>query len=228
MSHPEQIHFLALTKEALPEFFTGCRVLEVGSLDINGAARTFFTDCDYVGLDIGHGPGVDIAVHGEDFDAPDGSFDVVVSCECMEHNPEWAATCRNMMRMLRPGGLFLLTCAAPGRKEHGTTRSGKESSPLTVGRGQEYYENLYETDFAQVANFFDAMPLRSSWLNWAHYDYYLAGIKARSVHPGWNSYTASVDAWLQGTNRSPKTLGKQIVLKVAGKRGLAAARRALP
>ena len=137
MSHPDQIHFLDLAKKGLPAFFTGQRVLEVGSLDINGAARSFFDDCEYVGLDVGEGPGVDVPVRGEDYGAPDASFDVVISCECMEHNPEWLATTRNMLRMLRPGGLFLLTCAGPGRKEHGTSRTTPGSSPLTVEAGQD-------------------------------------------------------------------------------------------
>lgn len=228
MSHPDQIHFLDLTSRGLPAFFTGQRVLEVGSLDINGAARSFFTDCEYVGLDVGEGPGVDVPVPGESYDAPDDSFDVVLSCECMEHNPQWVATTQNMMRMLRPGGLFLVTCAAPGRKEHGTSRTTPGSSPLTVEAGQEYYGNLYGGDFAKVPGLYEHMPVRANWLNWNHSDYYLVGVKGTSRPPGWDSYTQSVDDWLEQHNpRDAKTRGKQIVLKVTGKRGLAAAQRVI-
>lgn len=228
MSHPDQVHFLKLAKRGLPAFFTGQRVLEVGSLDVNGAARSFFQDCQYIGLDVGEGPGVDVPVPGEVYDAPDGSFDVVLSCECMEHNPEWAATTSNMLRMLRPGGLFLLTCAGPGRKEHGTARTTPGSSPLTVEAGQNYYQNLYGGDFARVPGLLDSIPLRAEWLNWNHNDYYLVGIKGERSYPGWDAYTRSVTAWLRTHNpRDVRTLGKQLVLKLAGKRGLAAAQRVM-
>lgn len=52
MSHPEQLEFVASVRQRFPGFFTGRRVLEVGSLDINGSVRGMFTDCDYVGVDV--------------------------------------------------------------------------------------------------------------------------------------------------------------------------------
>jgi len=48
-----------------------------------------FSDCDYIGLDVAPGNGVDIVCEGQNYDAPDESFDVVISCEVMEHNPFW-------------------------------------------------------------------------------------------------------------------------------------------
>jgi SAM-dependent methyltransferase len=223
------MHFLGLVKQAMPEFFGGTRVLEVGSYDVNGAARSMFEDCSYTGLDVGEGPGVDVAVPGELYDAPDDSFDVTISCECMEHNPQWAPTSANMLRMLRPGGLFVLTCAAPGRKEHGTTRTTPGSSPPTVEMGQEHYENLYGADFAAVPGFFDGFASRADWLNWAHHDYYLVGLKAPAAeHSSWPAFTSSVDAWLRDRNpHGAKALGKRVVLQLAGKRGLAAAQRVM-
>ena len=50
-----------------------------------------------------------------DIALPTASFDVVISCECFEHNPYWRETFLNMTRVLRPGGLFVLTCATTGR-----------------------------------------------------------------------------------------------------------------
>lgn len=229
MSHVDQMHFLGLVKSSLPDYFRESRVLEVGSYDVNGAARSMFEDCEYTGLDVGEGPGVDVAVPGEAYDAPDASFDVVISCECMEHNPEWARTSTNMLRMLRPGGLFVLTCAAPGRKEHGTTRTTPGSSPPTVELGQEHYENLYGGDFASVPGLFSGFAQRAQWLNWAHHDYYLVGIKAPSApDPRWPSFTTAVDGWLREHNpRGVKAAGKRVVLQLAGKRGLAMAQRVM-
>lgn len=39
----------------------------------------------------------------------DAQFDVVVACEVLEHLPYWDISVREMVRVLRPGGLFLGT-----------------------------------------------------------------------------------------------------------------------
>ncbi len=83
-------------KKRFPQYFYESKVLEVGSLDINGSIRQFFVGCDYVGVDLGEGRGVDVVARGEELDYPDDSFDVVASCECFEHNPEWVKTFNNI------------------------------------------------------------------------------------------------------------------------------------
>ena len=88
MAHIQQFRFLHFIKEILPSYFKEKKVLEVGSLDINGSVRGLFVDCDYTGIDVASGKGVDWVVNGEDFAAPANSMDVVISCECFEHNPE--------------------------------------------------------------------------------------------------------------------------------------------
>ena len=150
MAHIQQFRFVNFVKECLPEYFTGRRVLEVGALDINGSARSFFADCDYTGIDVAAGKGVDQVAKGEDFAADANAFDVVISCECMEHNPMYLKTWLNMLRVLREDGLLLMTCATFGRPQHGTSASDPSASPLTIGQGQEYYRNLGRQDFEVV------------------------------------------------------------------------------
>lgn len=147
MAHGAQRVFVEMVKDVKPDHFAWKNVLEVGSLDINGTVRTFFEYCNYVGVDVGHGPGVDFAVQGQDLQYPDESFDVTISAECFEHNPFWRETWLNMVRMTKTGGLIIMTCAGTGRPEHGTTRSDAGSSPLTVALGQDYYRNLTPEDF---------------------------------------------------------------------------------
>ena len=147
MAHIQQFRFLHFIKETLPSYFKEKKVLEVGSLDINGSVRGLFVDCDYTGIDVASGKGVDWVVNGEDFAAPANSMDVVISCECFEHNPEYDKTWLNMIRVMKRDGLLIFTCATYGRAQHGTSTESPESSPLTVGKGQDYYRNLVEDDF---------------------------------------------------------------------------------
>jgi len=149
MAHSTQQDFILYVKNKFPNYFENKKVLEVGSLDINGSMRSFFSNCDYLGIDVGEGKGVDLVIPGQEYDAIDESYDVCTSGECFEHNPYWAETFVNMVRMCKSGGLVLFTCATTGRKEHGTSRTDSGSSPLTVNLGWEYYKNLDEQDFRQ-------------------------------------------------------------------------------
>ncbi len=160
MSHIQQINFVNSVKEKYPNNFNNSKVLEVGSLDINGSVRPFFVNCEYVGVDVSEGPGVDRVEQGQSVDDPDGSYDTVISCECFEHNPYWKETFSNMVRLCSSGGLVIFSCATTGRPEHGTTRTSPQDSPLTIGLGWDYYKNLEEKDFIE---FFDLSQMFSEW-----------------------------------------------------------------
>lgn len=151
MAHVQQFFYVNAIKQFLPEFFEGSKVLEIGSLNLNGSIRQFFKGCDYTGLDIGEGRDVDVVCPGEHYGAPADSFDMVVSCEAMEHNPGWKATWLNMLRMVKPGGLVIMTCATTGRRQHGTEEFLPGDSPLTVEKKQNYYRNLMAEDFSALS-----------------------------------------------------------------------------
>lgn len=127
MAHQEQAEWCKLVKHAHPEFFIGTKVLDIGSLDINGNNRYLFEQCDYTGIDIGDGPNVDLVIKGHLHRTDiDNNYDVVISTECFEHDEYWELTLKNVINnLLKNGGLFLFSCAAPGRPEHGT----KKTSP---------------------------------------------------------------------------------------------------
>ena len=147
MAHEYQKQFTNKVKNTNPTFFSNKKVLEVGSLDINGSMREFFEECEYIGIDVGNGKGVDVVCSGHEYDAPDDTFDVTLSTECFEHNPYWAETFANMVRLTKSGGLIFFTCATTGRHEHGTRRTSPTKSPLTIEKGWDYYRNLDEKDF---------------------------------------------------------------------------------
>src|SRR6478609_5903751 len=145
MAHSAQAVFFKQVKKKFPEFFKWKHVLEVGSLNINGTVRDNFVNCNYVGCDLDLGPGVDLAVQGQDLAFDDESFDITTSAECFEHNPFWKETFLNMKRMTKKDGLIAFTCAGKDRPEHGTYRTDPGSSPFTTNAGWTYYGNLEES-----------------------------------------------------------------------------------
>lgn len=91
--------------------------LEVGSLDVNGSVRRYFTG-PYTGLDMRPGPSVDVVGTADALPFPDDAFDVVVSTEMLEHDPSPWLSLAEMGRVLRPGGHLLLTTRGNGFGEH--------------------------------------------------------------------------------------------------------------
>ncbi len=146
--HQEAAKFCEDIQRRSPFFFTGQRVLEVGSLCINGSVRDLFDDSEYTGIDLVPGPGVDQVIHVMGLMEPTNAFDVVVSTEALEHDRLWRDSLLRMFGLLKPGGLLLITCATDGRPEHGTAATDKESSPATL----DWYHNISFRDFWGVIN----------------------------------------------------------------------------
>lgn len=168
MAHRQQREFFKSVRREYPWHFRRAKVLEVGSLNVNGSCRDLFYDCDYTGIDIGPGPDVDIICPGQDFDQDMGEWDTVISGEMFEHNEEWLATWLRMIELCRPGGLIVFSCATPPRKEHGTKRTTPKSSPFTP----DYYENRVAEDFPV-----DAFAEYGFDSGGGHHDLYFWGIK---------------------------------------------------
>lgn len=139
--HKEQKAFCERVKARFPEYFDSVRVVDFGSLDVNGNNRYLFSRSDYTGIDIGPGANVNIICRAHTY-TPSAPVDVVISTETLEHDEYWPQTLRQAMRILRSGGLFLFTCAKDPRGEHGTKRSTPEAAPH-VG---DYYRNLSRED----------------------------------------------------------------------------------
>ena len=110
------------------------KVIDIGSRDVNGTCRALFPNADYVGIDLYAGPAVDVVGNACEY-TPGSLVDVVLSAECLEHAPEWQELIHAASRWLVPGGLFLMTCAGPGRDAH----SHIDGQLLREG---EYYANL--------------------------------------------------------------------------------------
>lgn len=107
-----------------PSHVVGRRVLEVGSLDVNGSARSVIAPmgpAEYLGVDMQEGRGVDRVVSVSFLSDQLGpeSFGLVVSTEMLEHVQDWRWAVTQLKRVTEPGGRLLVTTRSPGFYYHG-------------------------------------------------------------------------------------------------------------
>ncbi len=151
MAHTAEQDWCLFVKNTFPEYFVNKKVLDVGAWDVNGNNRFLFTDCEYVGLDAGPGKNIDIVCLAHEYDAPDG--------------------------IIKPDGFLLITCAAPGREEHGTTKFGHWHPCSDLPGWADYYKNITTEDVKSALepdkNFYKYFL----YLNDLPKDLYFAGFK---------------------------------------------------
>ena len=102
--------WLQKIKPRMPEFLG--RVLDVGSLNINGSVREFFpksSTSEFIGIDMQEGKDVDIVMNAHDlkqkFEAE--SFDVIFCMNTLEHDDKFWITLENIKYLLKRGGYFV-------------------------------------------------------------------------------------------------------------------------
>jgi len=188
MAHKEQVDFIERTKNQFPDFFANKKVLGIGTFDVCGTENVYFNNCEYSGLDLGPGPGVDIICPAQDYDAPNETFDTIISCECFEHNPYYRETIQNAIRMLKQGGLFIFTCATTGRPVHGVayledkckkqyTNWKTMPNVLKENWDTDYYKNLTEFDIRECVSIENTFKEFKFEVEEKHCDLYFWGIK---------------------------------------------------
>lgn len=92
------------------------RVVEIGSQDVNGSLRaTAPSNFDYLGIDFVEGKGVDLVIN-DPYEIPleDQSVDIVLSSSCFEHSEMFWIVFLEVMRILKPKGLFYLNAPSNG------------------------------------------------------------------------------------------------------------------
>jgi len=188
--HPEAIRFVQYVKKSLPDFFiSAVRVLDVGSGDINGNNSYLFgQETKYEGNDMTAGKNVTIVSPTSKLTFDEGHFDIIVSTECFEHDPEYELSMKNIARMCKPGGIFFFTCASTGRPEHGTRRVAQWASFASLGgvdAWQDYYKNLTFEDISFLTEFF---PFSRTYYNEHSKDLYYIGFKSPVPEINLNDY----------------------------------------
>lgn len=115
------MHQTAMTNAAL--FFktylpegNGRVVVEIGSQDVNGSIRQVATpEIKYIGLDFVAGNGVDVILD-DPYKLPfeDGTVDACVSSSVFEHSEMFWLLFLEILRILKPNGLFYLNVPTNG------------------------------------------------------------------------------------------------------------------
>lgn len=94
----------------------GATIVDLGSQDVNGSLRSVApAEAKYVGVDFEDARGVDVVI-SDPYSLPfeDESIDVCVSSSCFEHSEFFWLVFLEVMRILKPTGLFYLNVPSNG------------------------------------------------------------------------------------------------------------------
>ena len=92
------------------------KVIDIGAQDVNGSLREVCpSHFDYIGVDFQSGKGVDVILT-DAYSLPfsDNSIDMIVSSSCFEHSEMFWLSFLEVMRILKPHGLFYLNAPSDG------------------------------------------------------------------------------------------------------------------
>jgi len=145
----------------------GLNVIEFGAHDVNGSPRALFLQATYTGVDPWPGPGVDLVGRAQDFDYA-GQYDVCITAEALEHDPDPAGQIAAAWRALKPGGKLILTTASDPRKPH---RCDGHEGALDG----EHYANISREQLAEWLKDWKAVTIQ--------YDPYHGDVYAMAVKP---------------------------------------------
>ena len=102
--------------EVISENAPNARIVEIGSQDVNGSLRSCCPKgFEYIGVDFVEGRGVDLILEDPyklPFEAE--SVDLVLSSSCFEHSEMFWVMYLEILRILKPGGLFYLNAPSNG------------------------------------------------------------------------------------------------------------------
>lgn len=94
----------------------GAKIVDIGAQDVNGSLRSVApSGNDYIGVDFVEGKGVDVIIT-DPYNLPfeDNSVDAVVCSSCFEHSEFFWLLFNDIIRILKPGGLFYLNVPSNG------------------------------------------------------------------------------------------------------------------
>jgi SAM-dependent methyltransferase len=92
-----------------------CKILEIGSRGGDLLRKCKPDNAEYIGLDLQEDANVDVVSNDpEKMPFENDTFDYVVSSSCFEHDEFFWITYLEIMRVLKPGGMFYLNAPSNG------------------------------------------------------------------------------------------------------------------
>jgi len=105
--------FFEYCRRLYPTYFKDpSKVVEFGSMNVNGSVRDHFSCADYIGLDWCQGPDVDLICLAHDAPFAPESVDTVVSASMLEHDPYWEKSLSKMAEVMKPSGFMAVSWGA--------------------------------------------------------------------------------------------------------------------
>ena len=115
--HTSAMKLGSLFFEAYSDSFqNGALVIDLGALNLNGSLKEICpSQFNYVGVDLVHGSGVDIVLE-DPYQLPfqNESIDIVISTSVFEHADMFWLSFLEIIRVLKPNGLFYLNVPSNG------------------------------------------------------------------------------------------------------------------
>lgn len=119
------------------------QALDIGGQLINMPVHNIFPNTSWTTLDIEDGVGVDIVADGTTWRS-ETKYDFVLCTEVLEHLSQWREILLTCSEALKPGGVFIMTCASVGRPPH----SAHGVVPVPPG---EWYANVPVPEIEKAA-----------------------------------------------------------------------------
>src|SRR3990167_11193128 len=140
-------------KDLFPDRFKDADVLDVGSANLNGTYKSFFSQkgcSSYTGIDVLPFNNVDIVSPVHLYN-PGKQFDIVFSASQLEHDMYWKKSLMKFIKLCKSGGMIIFSAWA--KLDHHGTKNDQPLTSLTSNLDNEwaeYYENRSVEDIKTV------------------------------------------------------------------------------
>lgn len=186
--HQEITAFFSFVAKHLKHHFTNSKlVLDVGSGDVNGTNRVFFdSSCQIHGNDVFPGRNVDLVYKTSELPFFEPTFDTIISSNCFQNDPEYKESLKKIVSILRPGGVFLFSCATTGCPEFGTKRHMPQASfgaKAGLSKWRDYFRVLTLGDVQEVLPLDNIFSQYIVYENKKSRDLFFLGIKKDPKRP---------------------------------------------
>jgi len=133
------------------------KILEVGSLDINGSQKAYnfmggkkswlevVSDTeDYTGIDMVDGRGVDVVMNAHDLKFEKNTFDLVLCLNMLEHDDNIKATFDEMYMVMKYNGLLIASYSNETGSKHGSSKHFKGVSDKDIDKCLDKFRGIWK------------------------------------------------------------------------------------